>query len=225
MRFFATPHEAGRQPTVCWDWPRGWPSAVSSTSRGQRVGVLLSRRERGPGPLRRARSGACGSGRAAVSELQLISAEALGQPGGHYSHAACAGGLVFISGQLPITARGQRLSGEPFEVQVAQVLSNLDQVLTACGCGRTDLVQVRVYLLSVEDWPQFNTLYAEWIGEHRRRLRGAGAGASLRSGPGSRSGGPGQKSGVERTEVALPGCVPSQRHCLGRNGLSRSQMR
>ena len=102
-----------------------------------------------------------------MSELQLISAEALGQPGGHYSHAACAGGLVFISGQLPITARGQRLSGEPFEVQVAQVLSNLDQVLTACGCGRTDLVQVRVYLLSVEDWPQFNTLYAEWIGEHR----------------------------------------------------------
>ncbi|WP_161881174.1 RidA family protein [Deinococcus alpinitundrae] len=102
-----------------------------------------------------------------MSEVQLIQAEALGKPGGHYSHAASAGGLVFISGQLPITAQGHKLSGERFEVQAAQVLSNLDEVLAACGCGRTDLVQVRVYLLSVEDWPRFNTLYAEWIGEHR----------------------------------------------------------
>ncbi len=52
-------------------------------------------------------------------------------------------------------------------MQAAQVLENLDRVLEACGCRRTQLVQVRVYLLSVEDWPRFNALYAEWIGEHR----------------------------------------------------------
>ncbi|AWN23801.1 RidA family protein [Deinococcus irradiatisoli] len=102
-----------------------------------------------------------------MSEVQLIDAAALGQPGGHYSHAARAGGLVFISGQLPITPQGDKLGGETFEVQAAQVLSNLDEVLGACGCERHDLVQVRVYLLSVEDWPRFNALYAEWIGDHR----------------------------------------------------------
>lgn len=34
---------------------------------------------------------------------------ALARPGGHYSHAAIGGGLVFVSGQLPITPGGDRL--------------------------------------------------------------------------------------------------------------------
>lgn len=103
-----------------------------------------------------------------MSGPRLINAESLGTPAGHYSHAAVtAGGMVFVSGQLPITPQGRKLGSEPFETQVAQTLSNLDNVLAACGCARGDLVQVRVYLCDVEWWPRFNALYADWIGAHR----------------------------------------------------------
>lgn len=88
-------------------------------------------------------------------------------PGGHYTHAVAAGGLVFVSGQLPIAPDGRKLTGEPFEEQVAQVLRNLDAALHSAGSSRQQLVQVRVYITSIAHWPAFNTLYAAWLGDHR----------------------------------------------------------
>jgi 2-iminobutanoate/2-iminopropanoate deaminase len=34
----------------------------------------------------------------------------MAKPGGHYSHATVAAGLVFVSGQIPITAAGEKFN-------------------------------------------------------------------------------------------------------------------
>ena len=99
--------------------------------------------------------------------IQTFNPDTLATPGGHYSHAAVAAGWVFVAGQLPITASGQRLNDQPFEVQATQVLHNVENALTSAGSGKDRLVQVRVYLTDIALWPVFNTLYAAWIGEHR----------------------------------------------------------
>lgn len=88
-------------------------------------------------------------------------------PGGHYSHATLAQGLVFVSGQLPITPTGEKLSGAPFEQQARQVLDNVAAAISAFDCTPRDLVQVRVYLASLDHWPAFNAIYADWIGAAR----------------------------------------------------------
>jgi len=88
-------------------------------------------------------------------------------PGGHYSHAVVANGFVFVSGQLPITASGEKLVDAGFDVQARQVLANVASALASVGAGIAQLVQVRVYLADIDDWPRFNTLYAEWAGENR----------------------------------------------------------
>lgn len=88
-------------------------------------------------------------------------------PAGHYSHVCTAGGMVYISGQLPLDERGKPLSDEPFEVQAIRVLRNIDACLAAVGGTRTDLVQVRVYVTTVANWPAFNSVYADWIGDHK----------------------------------------------------------
>ncbi len=88
-------------------------------------------------------------------------------PGGHYSHAVVASGMIFISGQLPITEQGEKLGHTPFEVQVRQALSNVAAILRACGSDISDLVQVRAYIDDVENWPAFNRIYAEWAGTAR----------------------------------------------------------
>lgn len=88
-------------------------------------------------------------------------------PAGHYSHVCIANGSVYVSGQLPLAPDGTPLTDQPFEQQAAQVLRNLDACLAAAGVDRQHLVQVRVYVTDMANWPAFNRLYAQWIGAHR----------------------------------------------------------
>jgi len=89
----------------------------------------------------------------------------LSTPGGHYSHVAIANGFVFVSGQLPITAQGEKLGDASFDVQTEQVLANLQAALIGAGSSIAQLVQVRVYLDTIEHWPRFNEIYAGWAGD------------------------------------------------------------
>lgn len=101
------------------------------------------------------------------ADIQRIAPADLPAPGGHYSHGTVAQGLVFVSGQLPVTPDGVRLVAAPFEVQARQVLANVQAVLVAAGSSVSRLVQVRVYVASVDHWPAFNAIYAEWAGAAR----------------------------------------------------------
>ncbi len=101
------------------------------------------------------------------ADMAHVSPATMAPPGGHYSHAVAAGGLVFISGQLPIAPDGTKLVDAPFDAQARQVLDNVAHVLKAAGSAIDRLVQVRVYVTDIESWPAFNALYAEWAGASR----------------------------------------------------------
>lgn len=102
-----------------------------------------------------------------AQHLRTMNPAGLAPPGGHYSHVSIANGLVFVSGQLPIDATGRKLTDEPFEAQVDQVLANLACALAGAGSDVTKLAQVRVYIVDVEYWARFNEIYARWAGEAR----------------------------------------------------------
>lgn len=91
----------------------------------------------------------------------------MAKPGGHYSHAVSANGFVFVSGQLPITPDGVKLSEASFEEQTRQVLDNISLALQAAGSSVKQLVQVRVYVTDIASWPTFNSIYAAWAGPAR----------------------------------------------------------
>lgn len=91
----------------------------------------------------------------------------LATPGGHYSHATVANGFVFVSGQLPITGAGIKLTDRPFAEQAQQVLDNVERALLAAGSAIDRLVQVRVYVDDIANWPEFNDIYARWAGDAR----------------------------------------------------------
>ena len=99
--------------------------------------------------------------------LQHINPETLAKPGGHYSHAVVAGGLVFVSGQLPIAPDGAKLNAASFDEQARQVLLNVELALVAAGSSVAQLAQVRVYVTDIDNWPAFNTIYAQWAGAGR----------------------------------------------------------
>lgn len=58
-----------------------------------------------------------------MSDARYLNAPQLRPPAGHYSHAVCANGFVFVAGQIPVTPTGEKLVDAPFETQVRQVLS------------------------------------------------------------------------------------------------------
>ncbi len=97
-----------------------------------------------------------------TTEIKCINPNTMAAPGGHYSHAVVAGGMVYVSGQLPITPAGEKLVNAPFADQARQVLANISAALTAADSGVDRLVQVRVYVTDIAHWPEFNRLYAEW---------------------------------------------------------------
>ena len=99
--------------------------------------------------------------------MNPINPDTVAAPGGHYSHASIAAGLVFVSGQLPITPQGEKLVAASFEQQALQALANVRAVLEAAGSGIEHLVHVRVYVDSVDNWPAFNAVYAQWAGSAR----------------------------------------------------------
>ena len=91
----------------------------------------------------------------------------LAPPRGHYSHAVRAAGLVFVSGELPVTPDGRLLNDAPFEEQSRQVLANVEAALRAAGSSVDKLLQVRVYVTDIDQWPAFNAIYAQWCGATR----------------------------------------------------------
>jgi reactive intermediate/imine deaminase len=98
--------------------------------------------------------------------MEFIQSPELPSPAGHYSQAVAAGGLVFLSGILPMAAEvDPARSG--FEAQCASVFEQCEKVLRAAGCGFADVVQCTAYVVGVEHWPAFNAAYARVFGHHK----------------------------------------------------------
>ena len=88
--------------------------------------------------------------------------------GPHYSPAVKHGGLVYISGQLPVGPNGAHDPSISFASQVRQVLENLLAVMQANGAeGADHLLKVTAYIVGGAYWAEFNQIYAEILGDAR----------------------------------------------------------
>jgi 2-iminobutanoate/2-iminopropanoate deaminase len=89
------------------------------------------------------------------------------KPAGHYAQGVVHGGLVYVSGQLPVDpVTGEKRLG-PVEEQARQALANLGAVLEAAGSSRGRVLKTTVYVSDIGLWPRVNAVYAEFFGEHR----------------------------------------------------------
>ncbi|WP_113704178.1 RidA family protein [Nonomuraea lactucae] len=72
-----------------------------------------------------------------------------------------AGGLIFVSGHVPIDASGRLLSDGSIEDQADLVLRNINAALQTHGSCMEDVVKVNVFLARAErDFPAMNQVYA-----------------------------------------------------------------
>ncbi len=99
--------------------------------------------------------------------IRLVDSVELVAPRGHYSHVAIHGDTAYISGQLALDRDGNPLTDADFGLQARTALENLDRCLAAAGTHRDHLLTVTVYIGDIAWWPEFDEVYANWIGPHR----------------------------------------------------------
>jgi 2-iminobutanoate/2-iminopropanoate deaminase len=88
-------------------------------------------------------------------------------PAGHYAQAVVHGGLVYVSGQLPIDPEtGEKRTGS-IEEQTSQALENVAAILRAANSGLDRVVKTTVYVADIELWGRVNEVYAAVFGPHR----------------------------------------------------------
>ena len=81
-------------------------------------------------------------------------------PRGPYSPAVKAGDTIYVSGQV---------APQPGDVQAEtrQVLTNLKNILEACGATMSHVVRCGVFLTNAADFKPMNEVYAEFFGDAR----------------------------------------------------------
>lgn len=100
-----------------------------------------------------------------IQGLLLEHSSSVPEPVAPYSHATVWGGLVFVTGQLPVDPTTNNLVGGNMAAQAEQVRANLEAVLVGAGSRMANALSVRVFLTSMESYEEFNRAYRSWFTE------------------------------------------------------------
>src|SRR5437667_6296011 len=77
-----------------------------------------------------------------------------------YSLAVTAGGVIYVSGQLPTDDKGAVVAGD-ITVQTKQVFDNLRAVLKQAGSSLDNVVSATVMLQNAADFPTVDQIYRQ----------------------------------------------------------------
>ena len=96
---------------------------------------------------------------------KIINTESAPAPIGPYNQAVKSGHLLYTSGQIPLDPKTGIMVAGGIREQSIQVLENLKAVAEAADCTLDDAIKTTVFLTDMNDFPEFNTVYAEYFGE------------------------------------------------------------
>lgn len=99
--------------------------------------------------------------------VEILSTDKAPAAIGPYSQATTAGGFLFTAGQIPLDPSTGDLVAGDIEPQSTQVLANLGAVLAKAGVTWKDVVKTTVFLQDMADFPRFNAIYADALGDAR----------------------------------------------------------
>jgi len=74
---------------------------------------------------------------------------------GPYSQAVKSNGLLFLSGQIPLTTNGEMCEGD-FEARTRQVFSNIKGLLQSADLTFKSIIKVNVYLIDINNFAVVN---------------------------------------------------------------------
>lgn len=82
---------------------------------------------------------------------------------GPYSQAIEAGGMVFVSGQLPVDPATGNFAEGGIQELTRQSLTNMKNILAEAGLTMDDVVKTTVFLADMGDFAAMNEVYASFF--------------------------------------------------------------
>lgn len=85
---------------------------------------------------------------------------------GPYSQGIIVNNMLYTSGQIPLTAEGEMVSGGVKE-QTHQVFKNLQAILQSEGTSLEKVVKATVFIKDMNDFGAVNEVYGEYFNTHK----------------------------------------------------------
>ena len=102
-------------------------------------------------------------GCAAGTGKQVLSTDKVYPAIGPYSQMVGYGNLLFISGVIPLNAKGDAVMGTTTEEQTRIVLDYIGTKLRSQGLGYADVLSSTVYMKDLNEFPLMNRVYGEYF--------------------------------------------------------------
>lgn len=80
---------------------------------------------------------------------------------GPYSQGKISGGMLYLSGQIPLDPASGAVAGTDITAQTKQVLENIQALLQEAGTDFSAVVKTTCFLADMGDFAVFNELYAQ----------------------------------------------------------------
>ena len=84
---------------------------------------------------------------------------------GTYSQAVQHGGLLYVSGQIPLVPATMELVSPDIDQQINQVFDNLSAIAAAAGTTLNDAVKLTVYLTDLAHFSSVNEVMAQRLSQ------------------------------------------------------------
>jgi 2-iminobutanoate/2-iminopropanoate deaminase len=95
--------------------------------------------------------------------MKIISTNSAPAAIGPYSQAIEADGLLFASGQIPLSPETGAVVSGGIKEQAEQVMRNIGAVLATAGSDFTKVVKTTCFLTNMDDFAAFNEVYSQYF--------------------------------------------------------------
>ena len=95
--------------------------------------------------------------------MKIINTQHAHLPVGPYSQAIQSGDFLFCSGQIAINPETNEFLAGTVQEQTLLVIRNIKAVLDAAGCDFEDVVKTTCFLSDMNDFQEFNKIYAQYF--------------------------------------------------------------
>lgn len=99
--------------------------------------------------------------------IEQIFTDSAPKPVGPYSQAIKADGFLFVSGQIPIDPKTNKVVSGDIREQTRVVMNNIKSILEAANMSLENVVLVHVFLSDISKFKEFNEVYAEFFSRHK----------------------------------------------------------
>lgn len=94
---------------------------------------------------------------------RIIESKNAPQAIGPYSQAVNYNGLIYTSGQLPLSPESGLIESTDICEQTKQSIKNVRAILESAGSGLDKVIKTTIFITNMSDFPKVNEVYASFF--------------------------------------------------------------